>query len=495
MKPLPLPTEPEIRAIYAQGEEAVVGLFEQLAAVVGTLEARIQTLEDQLAKNSGNSSKPPSSDGFKKPVKRSLRRPSGKKAGAQPGHPGQTLEAVAQPDHVQRHRVEQCQYCQAHLTTVEAEGYERRQVFEVPPVRLEVTEHRAEIKTCPECGQVNQAAFPAEVSQPVQYGPAFKAQLVYFNQYHHLPVDRTGEVMTDLYGQPVGDGTVVTASSTVATQVRPVNEAVKAELIRTDEPVHLDETGSRVAQQLQWVHVASTAGLTHLEVQPYRGTKAHAEIDILPQRTGPVVHDDYASYYRYEDAQHIACNAHHLRELEFIQERYAQPWAKELADLLRAIKQTVETAQQAGQMTLAPTQLATFQRQYDELLEQGFQANPPPPPDPNRPKTRGKAKQSPARNLLNRLSQHHQAVLMFMYDFKVPFDNNQAERDLRMVKLKQKVSGCFRTTEGAKIFCQIRSYISTVRKQHQNVLEALRLALVGTPVWPTDLLCQTPVPA
>lgn len=495
MKPLPLPSEQEIRAIYAQGEEAVVGAFEQLVAVVRTLEARIQALEDQLAKNSGNSSKPPSSDGFKKPVKRSLRRPSGKKAGAQPGHPGHTLPAVAQPDHVQVYRVEQCQRCQGRLAAVEAERYERRQVFEVPPLRLEVTEHQAEIKTCPGCGQVNQASFPEEVSQPVQYGPAFKAQLVYFNQYHHIPVDRTAEVMSDLYGQPVGDGTVVSASATVASQVKAVNEAVKVQLIQTGAPVHLDETGSRVAQKLHWVHVASTAGLTHLELHPHRGTKAHDEIDILPQRTGPVVHDDYASYYRYKEAQHIACNAHHLRELEFIQARYAQPWAKSLADLLRQINQSVEAARQAGQTALPPDQLVTFQQRYDDLLDQGFQANPRPEPEPGRSKIRGKPRQSPARNLLNRLYLHHQAVLMFMYDFKVPFDNNQAERDLRMVKLKQKVSGCFRTTEGAKIFCQIRSYISTVRKQHHNVLEALRAALVGTPVWPTDLLGQTPLPA
>lgn len=495
MKPLLLPSEQEIRAIYGQGEEAVVGAFEQLVAVVRTLEARIQALEDQLVKNSGNSSKPPSSDGFKKPVKRSLRRPSGKKAGAQPGHPGHSLQAVAQPDHVQIHRVKQCQRCQARLAAVEAERYERRQVFEVPPLRLEVTEHQAEIKTCPGCGQVNQASFPGAVSQPVQYGPAFKAQLVYFNQYHHIPVDRTAEVMADLYGQPVGDGTVVSASTTVASQVKAVNEAVKAQLIQTDAPVHLDETGSRVAQKLHWVHVASTARLTYLQLHTHRGTKAHDEIDILPQRTGPVVHDDYASYYRYEAVHHSACNAHHLRELEFLQERYAQPWAKELADLLREIKQAVAIAHQAGQTALTPDQLAAFQRQYDALLDQGFQANPAPQPDPNRPKARGKSKQTPPRNLLNRLRQHHQAVLMFMYDFKVPFDNNQAERDLRMVKLKQKVSGCFRTTEGAKIFCQIRSYISTVRKQHQNVLEALRLALVGTPLWPADLLGQIPVAA
>lgn len=492
MIPSRLPTTEEVRHIYRQGEEAVVATIEQLVSLVRQLEARIQALEDQLARNSRNSSKPPSSDGLKKPAPRSLRQPSGKKVGAQPGHPGHTLEAVEHPDHIRVHRVTRCQRCQASLEAVPARDYERRQVFDIPPMRLEVTEHRAEVKECPHCGEVNQAAFPPEITQPVQYGPGIKAQLVYFNQYHHIPVERTGEIVADLYGQPVGDGTVVEAGTQVAHEVAPVNAAIKEQLVQTSEPLHLDETGARVAEKLHWFHIASTATLTHLELKAHRGTQAHDEIDILPRRTGWIVHDDYASYFKYVAAQHAACNAHHLRELLFIQERYAQPWAEAMRQLLLEIKQRVEEAQQAGQTALPAEQIAAFEQRYQALLAQGYQANPPLEQDSL--KGRGRPKQSPARNLLDRLRDHQGAVLAFMYDFKVPFDNNQAERDLRMVKLKQKVSGCFRTVDGAKVFCEIRSYISTARKNGQNVLEALRLAILGRPFCPPAIQYQT-VPA
>ena len=494
MIPLRLPTPEEARAIYQQGEEAVVATIEQLVTLVRQLETRIQALEDQLAKNSRNSSKPPSSDGLKKPVTRSLRKRSGKKVGAQPGHPGRTLVAVEHPDHVRVHRVERCQRCHASLTDVSASDHERRQVFDLPPVRVEVTEHQAEIKCCPQCGQVNEAEFPPDVTQPVQYGPEIKAQMVYFNQYHHIPVERSSEIIADLYGQPIGDGTVVEASLQVAEQVAPVNEAIAECLVQVAEPVHLDETGARVAQKLHWIHVASTATLTHLEVHTHRGTKAHDEIDILPRRTGTVVHDDYASYFQYESVQHATCNAHHLRDLLFLQERYPQPWQEGLVQLLLEIKQSVEAAQQAGQTSLTSEQITDFERRYQDLIKQGYQVNPPPTLEPDQLKQRGKPKQSPARNLLDRLDHHQRAVLAFMYDFKVPFDNNQAERDLRMVKLKQKVSGCFRTLDGAKTFCEIRSYISTARKNGQNVLGALRLAIIGTPFQPPGVHLQ-PTPA
>ena len=254
MEPLRLPTEEEVRAVARQGEDTVVELvFELLNNWVENLrllEERVQVLEDQLAKNSSNSGKPPSSDGLKKkPTKRGLRKPSGKKSGGQPGHEGHTLKAVAEPDRVQVQRMERCEGCQASLAQVAADRVERRQVFDLPLVRLEVIEHQTEIKTCPQCRQENRAAFPSGVTQPVQYGPEIKAQAVYFNQYHHIPLQRTCEILAELYQSPFSEGTLIEACAQVDKAVTAVDERAKEHLAWTEEVVHLDETGGRVDGQ------------------------------------------------------------------------------------------------------------------------------------------------------------------------------------------------------------------------------------------------------
>jgi transposase len=483
MEPIKIHREEEIRAIYRQGEDAVVELIQTLEQSLLLLSQRVQALEDRLAKDSHNSNQPPSSDGLRKPAPKSLRKRHGKKSGGQPGHPGTTLQAVSHPDWVQLYRVQRCRHCHSSLKKVKPEGMEKRQVFDLPPVRIEVTEHQAEIKRCPRCGEVTRADFPEGVSQPVQYGPEIKAQMVYLNQYQMIPLERVGETLSEFYGQGVSEGTIVEACQEVAEEVQGVNTAIQEHLTRKEAVVHFDETGTRIGGALRWLHSASTGKLTFYAVHDRRGQPAMEAMQILPGLQGRAMHDGWKSYFVYPCA-HALCNGHHLRELKFLQERYPQAWETGLIDLLLEIKEAVERSTAVHRSSLPPAQRKAFEKRYDALLQQGYRANPAPARPDEQPRKRGRIKRSPPLNLLNRFQDHKTAVLAFMYDFKVPFDNNQAEQDIRMMKVKQKISGCFRSSRGAQTFCQVRGYLSTARKNGQNVLAALRLAFAGTPYCP-----------
>jgi transposase len=490
---LHMPTDEAIHTAYEQGEASIMALFHEVAVQMTELAKQLakqgevlHELQARLAKSSRNSSKPPSSDGYGK-VKRteSLRKSGDKPNGGQPGHDGQTLMASEYPDRVKSHEVHNCAYCQAPLAEIESVGYEERQVFDIPAIRIEVTAHRAEIKVCPACGSVSKGTFPESVSQAVQYGPAVNTWASYFTNQHHVPVERTTEIFADLVHHRVSEATVLKASAQLERCIAPSTEAVK-EMLRDAEVMHVDESGLRVRGKLHWLHVASTESLTSYEVHAKRGQEAMEDAGILGEFQGTAVHDHWKPYFKYDECNHALCNAHHLRELRFIEKQYQQPWAKDMAELLLEIKAAV-AATPAPAMSLSPCELERFETRYDKVVQSGFDANlAAVSRTEGEVKPRGRPKQSPPVNLLIRLRDFKGEVLAFMSDFRVPFDNNQGERDVRMVKVKQKVSGGFRTLEGAKRFGRIRGYISTARKNAKNVFEAIRDAFDGNPFIPSS---------
>jgi transposase len=480
--PRELISRDEIRAVYARGEEAVIELVEGLVEKLGKLEERVEALEGKDKKNSSNSSKPPSGDGFGKKTK-SLRTKSQKKTGGQIDHPGSTLEWSVEVDVVVEHKVEQCHECGTSLAIEPVQTVWARQVYDIPPIGLKVYEHRAEVKNCPHCGIENQAEFPPFANSVVQYGPRLKSMMVYLMEGQLLPSARTCEVLSDIVGVSVSEATLFNTRKQCFEQLAPIASTIQAAIV--DSPVvHFDETGMRVNGKLWWLHVACTDGLTYYFVHSKRGHDAIDEMNVLPQFQGKAIHDGWKSYQHY-NCEHFLCNAHHLRELMFIWEQYQQPWAIQMLILLGSIKSQVDETSLA-QTPLAADLLQAYLTRYQTILDQGFAANPslPPPPTKHRRPRGGRPKQSPARNLLDRLQNQHTSVLGFMYDFDVPFDNNQAERDIRMVKLKQKISGTFRSEAGAQMFCRIRGYISTLRKQGFNVLDAFISLFSGHPQSP-----------
>jgi transposase len=472
----------EIIACYAQGEEAVIVLVESLVARINALEKRIEVLENQKSKDSKNSSKPPSGDGFAKRTK-SLRTKSGRKSGGQKDHPGSTLEWCEEVDEVFVYPVVGCKSCGASLENVEVLNLRCSQVHELPPIKLVVQEHQAEEKCCPKCGVLNQGKLPAFVNSLVQYGPGLKGLMVYLMEGQLLPSERARELLKEVIGCEISEATLYNTRLRCYEELAAVEAYIKSG-IQVAPVVHFDETGLRVKSKLMWLHVACNRWLTAYFIDPKRGQLAMDAIDILPNFEGVSVHDGLASYGKY-DSTHALCNAHHLRELRFVVERYEQDWASDMMTLLVKIKTNIAIAQAAEETSLTLTQIADFEQRYREIIEAGLIANPSLPIDPDLPTRKGRRKQTPPKNLLDRLQLHQSAVLLFMYDWRVPFDNNQAERDLRMMKLKQKISGTFRSMEGAQQFCRIRGYVSTLRKQGIQVLDALRLVFMETPLFPS----------
>jgi transposase len=357
---------------------------------------------------------------------------------------------------------------------------ERRQVQELPPLRLQVTEHRLAHVRCPTCGATTVAEVPAGVRAPRQYGPRLRAFCAYLVQQQFVPYARVREVVADVFGAALSVGTLVNLVRHGAERLKDIEQEIQAAL-RHAPVLHHDETGLRVAgaegARLEWTHVTCTPTLTLYARHAARGATALEAIDILPGYRGVSVHDGWTSYRHFLTARHALCNAHHLRELTFVEEELQQEWAGQLKQLLRQMRTAVEHTRAAGGIRLEPTARDDFIARYEALLGDGLAQNPLPPPH-DAPR-RGRRKQSPARNLLDRLWTYESEALRFLDDFAVPFDNNQAERDLRMIKVQQKVSGTFCSEIGADAFCRIRSVCSTWRKQGRSILDALTQVFAG----------------
>ena len=445
-----------------------------LKTTISELQERLKAFECQINKSSRNSSKPPSTDGYKKVTK--TRQKTDKPQGGQKGHPGNTLKFVDNPDHTFTHHICQCKKCHASLENVQADSYERRQIFEIPPIKAEITEHKAARTICPHCGTLNKAVFPDHVPHSIQYGPQLKATCIYLSQYQLLPYERLQQFCKDVFDLNISQGTLYNFNLECYELLADAEEAIKQQII-SSPVVHFDETGIRINGKTQWLHVACTDKLTFYAVDPKRGYDAMLKINILPQFYGIAVHDFWASYFKFKNCFHALCNAHHQRELIGICENDEQVWSQDMINLLLEIKKTVEEKKVAYDQ-IEPEQIEYFEEKYDLVIIKGLDEIPPLLIE-EQPGKKGRKKQSKAKNLIDRLDKYRKLALTFMYDFRVPYDNNQGERDLRMAKIQQKISGNFRSKLGADISFRIRGNISTARKNGLSAIIAIRGALKG----------------
>ena len=432
----------------------------KLEARIAELEGELRSIKARLGLDSTTSNQPPSKDLPWKP--KSERQKSERSSGGQPGHPGKTLKFSDEPDEIQPLPLTGECGCGHPWETVDVTHHLARQVHDLPELRLHITEYQAEVKICPQCGCQGQASFPGHVPGQVQYGPQLHALTTYLNVVHFVPLERVTQLTDALFGASMSDGTVALNINLASERLQLFEEELKQGL-RQQAVLHADETGAKVNGKLHWCHVACCAGGTLYTVHEQRGFEALKAAGVLPDFEGVVVHDAWNTYFRLPGA-HALCNAHLLRELRKLDEHDGQLWAGEL----RRELQQVYHLQKSG--TLTEQQKKAFYKRFDELVEAGLEANPVQEPIP---KQRGKTKQLPGRNLASRCQQHRRAMLLFLERPDVPLDNNQAERDIRMLCVKRKVSGGFRSVTGGEAFCRIRSFVSTLQKQGLSVWEGL----------------------
>src|SRR5947209_4877642 len=472
--------EEELQALREENRllKALVAELLPLKEQLAQANARIKELEERVAKDSRTSSKPPSSDGLARLPRRS-RPPSGKRPGGQAGHPGHTLSMVEQPDEVVRHRPKVCSQCRQDLSAVPGRVTERRQVLDVPEIRLLAQEHQIEVICCPTCHTTSLGSFPAAVSAPVQYGPNMQALAVYLHQGQLLPTARTCQALASICGCQISEGTLIQWSELAAERLAPTVERI-ADLIVASPLQHGDETGIRVYGMLHWLHVNCTRFLTHLAWHASRGREAMNEIGIWPRFAGRGMHDRLASYDGY-DCAHSICGAHLVRECAAVAQQEHQQWAAEMQGFLLDLHDACHQWRLLHLSAVPAIERDDWVARYFEILAAGYAAQPPPPASPPA-KRKGRRKQSKAKNLLDALLGRAEQVLALLDDLRIPFTNNQAERDLRLAKVQQKISGTFRSATGVTAFCRIRSYLSTMHKQGHSMLSALTAVFHAHPL-------------
>lgn len=446
--------------------------IERLEQEVKALLERIAELERSLGLDSQTSSKPPASDGLKKSNQirtKNLREKGKRPSGGQIGHPGQTLEQVLEPEKIVEHPTPySCSGCGSDIGDVGIKKIIKRQVFDIPAPRIIVTEHRVTVKECPECKTLLQGSFPESVTAPVQYGARIRAVAAYLNHQHFIPEDRLSEVLLDLFGCRMTPGTIAKTTLTLAQIIEPVVAEIACE-VKAAAVKHLDETGLRIGGKTNWLHVVATETQTWYRVSPQR-----KDIEVLADIKGVVVHDHWKPYYQLLDVNHALCNAHHLRELKAIDEIEQEPWAKSMNKLL-LLACNYKHRYPKG---IPKNIVARLTQLYEQILQRGLSFHSSQSPL-TRKANRGRVKRRVGHNLLLRLQNFQSDVLRFLTEPDVPFTNNQAERDLRMMKCKQKISGGFRSFDFAVSFANIRSFLSTAFKQGLNLLQVITQALLG----------------
>jgi len=460
-------TEKEARDIYHQGEEAVV-------AKLMEFDSRLKKLEDIINMNSHNSSKPPSTDN-KLSKKRVTTPKSENKRGGQKGHKGITLKMVEIADSVEILRPIKCSCCNHNLEDSNTIKYEKRQLFDVPDIKMQVTEYQAHSVECTHCQTINKAQFPENLNSSAQYGDNLKALISYLNVYQMIPYERIAEILKDLTGHKIGIGSIYNFLLANYDKLEEFEEVLKKRLLK-EEVLNSDETGVHVKNKLHWVHVVSSSVVTFYMIHAKRGSIAMDAMDIIPNYEGILVHDHWKAYSKY-NCIHSYCNAHILRELTAIVEQDSVKWAEDMHKLLTNMNIAIHKAKERGKIGLSKDKIDKFTKNYEKIIK-GAQ-NYYPPLDQTIKKAKGRPKQEKGKNLLDRLSDYQDATLRFLSDFRVPFTNNLAERDLRMIKVKEKISGSFASFRGGEIFCRIKSYISTLKKNNISILQGLRDALVG----------------